>query len=72
MGQRYEQLLRQQGIDVSKVDLLVFDPKDLTRITDPEHPGVAAFNSVGNAFMVDPQFAGGPPTMTGTSRLRLT
>lgn len=29
----------------------------------PEARFVKAFNSVGNALMVDPQFAGGPPTM---------
>lgn len=29
----------------------------------PEARLVKAFNSVGNAFMVDPQFADGPPTM---------
>lgn len=29
----------------------------------PEARFVKAFNSVGNAFMVDPQFADGPPTM---------
>ncbi len=40
--------------------------ESLLEILQLNYPGihfVKAFNSVGNAHMVDPQFAGGPPTM---------
>jgi len=38
-GMKYDAILKKNGIDVSKTDLLMFPPEALTRITDPGAPG---------------------------------